>query len=194
MSNITNLTYAEVWEKLSSIDCSNHIEKKEVKYKNGGKTELSYLSWAWAWQIMMDHYPYIEVEFYEHPETKVPYVLFPDNTAEVRCKIRIKNLCREMWLPVMSGFTNSSVSNPSSRDVGDAKMRCMVKCLALFGLGHYIYAGEDLPANLSSEEIYEYAKKCNDIGTLTKFFNMLPEEDQEKYKAKFGELRNNLAR
>ena len=24
-------------------------------------------------------------------------------------------------------------------------MRCLVKCLALFGLGHYIFAGEDLP-------------------------------------------------
>ena len=25
-------------------------------------------------------------------------------------------------------------------------MRCLVKCLAMFGLGHYIYAGEDLPS------------------------------------------------
>jgi len=25
-------------------------------------------------------------------------------------------------------------------------MRCLVKCIAMFGLGHYIFAGEDLPS------------------------------------------------
>jgi len=50
-----------------------------------------------------------------------------------------------MWLPVMD-FRNNSISNPNSRQISDAKMRALVKCLAMLGLGHYIYAGEDLPA------------------------------------------------
>tara|TARA_R100000329_G_scaffold149657_1_gene140714 strand:- start:98 stop:562 length:465 start_codon:yes stop_codon:yes gene_type:complete len=49
-----------------------------------------------------------------------------------------------MWLPVMD-YKNNAVENPSARQVSDTKMRCLVKCLAMFGLGHYIYAGEDLP-------------------------------------------------
>ena len=36
--------------------------------------------------------------------------------------------------------------NPTSRQISDAKMRCLVKCIAMFGLGHYIFAGEDLPS------------------------------------------------
>ena len=30
-------------------------------------------------------------------------------------------------------------------DINKTIMRCLVKNLAMFGLGHYIYAGEDLP-------------------------------------------------
>ena len=41
-------TYASVWKTLSAIDCSEKAEKK-----NG----LTYLSWAWAWGILMEHYP-----------------------------------------------------------------------------------------------------------------------------------------
>jgi hypothetical protein len=37
-------------------------------------------------------------------------------------------------------------------DVNKAVMRCLVKNLAMFGLGLYIYAGEDLPENESDGE------------------------------------------
>ena len=50
-----------------------------------------------------------------------------------------------MWLPVMDN-RNNAISNPTSRQISDAKMRCLVKCIAMFGLGHYIFAGEDLPS------------------------------------------------
>lgn len=46
---------------------------------------------------------------------------------------------------------SNSVAEPSSTDVNNAKMRCLVKCLAMFGLGHYIYAGEDLPQDTKAE-------------------------------------------
>jgi len=37
-----------VWATLSAIDCSAKVEQK-------GK--LTYLSWAWAWQTLMEHSP-----------------------------------------------------------------------------------------------------------------------------------------
>ena len=43
---------------------------------------------------------------------------------------------RSMWLPVMqSGKSKASVVNPTSRQVQDTRMRCLVKCLGMFGLG-----------------------------------------------------------
>ena len=59
-----------------------------------------------------------------------------------------------MWLPVMDN-RNKAVVNPTSRDVSDARMRCLVKCIAMFGLGHYIYAGEDLPLAVLDTPISE---------------------------------------
>jgi len=134
------LTYKEVWDKLSKIDCSDKVEKK---------MKLSYLSWAWAWGILQEHYPQAQYIFYQG-EGDVPYVRYPDGTGEVRCRVSIDNLTREMTLCVMD-FKNNAVKNPNSSQVNNSKMRCLTKCLAMFGLGHYIYAGEDLPEDVEDE-------------------------------------------
>jgi len=135
MADNKELTYKEVWDKLSKIDCSDKIEKK---------MNLSYLSWAWAWGVLQEHYPQAQYLFYQG-ENDVPYVQYPDGTAEVRCRVSIDSLTREMTLSVMD-YKNNAVQNPNSRQVNDTKMRCLVKCLAMYGLGHYIYAGEDVPS------------------------------------------------
>lgn len=123
---------AMVWNTLSAIDVSSRVEKKG---------NLSFLSWAWAWGILMKHYPQ---SYYEFRDTEI----HPDNTVTVNCVLTVaegENKChRSMWLPVMDN-RNNSVIDPNSRKISDTKMRCLVKCMAMFGLGHYIYAGEDLP-------------------------------------------------
>ena len=53
-SNDFDPTFKEVWDNLSKIDCSEHAEQK---------MGLTYLSWAWAWGILMEHYPYATFEF-----------------------------------------------------------------------------------------------------------------------------------
>ena len=57
-----------------------------------------------------------------------------------------------MWLPVIN-HQNKPIPKPTSFDVNTAKMRCLVKCLAMYGLGLYIYAGEDLP-DIDYQETY----------------------------------------
>ena len=53
-------------------------------------------------------------------------------------------ITHEMWLPIMD-FKNQAKQNFDMMDVNKAVMRCLVKNFAMFGLGLYIYAGEDLP-------------------------------------------------
>ena len=133
----------EVWTTLAAVDCADKINKK-------GK--MSYLSWAWAWAQLMNHYPESTYDF-------KPVVIDAAGSVEVWCDLTIKegehSLTRSMWLPVMD-FKNASVINPTSREVSDNRMRCLVKCIAMFGLGHYIYAGEDLP----DPEVTEAADKA----------------------------------
>ncbi len=121
-----------VWATLSSINLNEHTDKK-------GK--LTYLSWTWAWGTLMEHYPESTYGF-ESP------VVNPDGSVEVWCTVSVQEgesaLQRSMWLPVM-GNKNEALINPDARKISDTRMRCLTKCLGMFGLGHYIYAGEDLP-------------------------------------------------
>jgi hypothetical protein len=131
-------TANEIWDKLSKIDVSEKVQKK------GG---LSYLSWAWAWATLMDHYPQAEYEFreFQSPDGTIQSCMFyPDGTAEVHCITSIGNISRCMWLPVMD-YRNNAVVAPNSREISDAKMRCLTKCISMLGLGSHIYQGEDIP-------------------------------------------------
>lgn len=121
--------YGEIWGRLSKIDVSQYVEKKN---------SCNYLSWSNAWALMMANYPETTYKFGE-------LVTFADGTAEVNCTVQIGAFTRSVWLPVMRGYSGKAVENPNARDISDAKMRCLVKCLALFGLGMYLYQGEDLP-------------------------------------------------
>jgi hypothetical protein len=122
------LSYESVWKTLSAIDCSDKAEKK-----NG----LTYLSWAWAWGILMEHYPEATYQFLNEEWDNQGH-------ATVWVSVKIGELDRMMWLPVMD-YKNKAIPNPDARAVSDTRMRCLTKCLAMYGLGHYIYAGEDLP-------------------------------------------------
>lgn len=48
-------------------------------------------------------------------------------------------------------------------DVNKAIMRCLVKNLAMFGLGLYIYAGEDLPVSYEEPISPEQIEKINEL-------------------------------
>ena len=138
-----NLTYKEVWDTLSTYNVDKHVKELQTKWSFKPK----YLSWAWAWGTMMENYPEFRYEFTQWEQgdgsmTDVSYL--EDKTCMVEVTIRIGNLARTMWLSVMNS-KHEAIVNPNANDVNKARMRCLVKCMALYGLGHYIYAGEDLP-------------------------------------------------
>ena len=122
-------SYEEIWNTLVKVDVSKHVEKK-----NG----LSYLSWAWAWGVLMEYYPQAQYSFLDEKT-------YSDGTVAISCKVTIGDCWRVMWLPVMD-YKNNAIRNPDARKISDTRMRCLVKCLAMFGLGHAIYAGEDVAA------------------------------------------------
>jgi hypothetical protein len=163
-------TFASIWATLSQVDVTDRIEKKQ---------NLSFLSWAWAWGTLMEHYPQAEYSFQEPAEAR------NDGSVMVYCTVTIDGLSRQMWLPVMD-FKNQAISNPDCVQVNKAKMRCLVKCLAMFGLGHYIYAGEDLPS-AEADKAAELEKKQKaaleekiDVDTLDKIIGLIKETDSDE--------------
>ena len=45
----------------------------------------------------------------------------------------------------MLDHRNKPIQGPNAFDVNNALQRCLTKAIAYHGLGHYIYAGEDVP-------------------------------------------------
>lgn len=173
------MSYKEIWDTLSKVDVSDHVEKK---------MNLSYLSWAWAWGVLMEHYPDAQYT----SSTQFDEV---SKTCMVVIKVTIGDCHREMWLPVMN-HKNQAIINPTSRDTSDALMRCLVKCLAMFGLGHYIYAGEDLPqqdqaAEKEAEErmLDQWRKKFEDCQSLDSLVDVWAQTPKH-LKPKLEEAKN----
>ena len=139
-------TAKKIWDTLSRINVNEHTEEK------GG---LTYLSWAWAWTMMMDHYPDLVVKWHgmqdENGVTR-DTTTYPGGTASVSCNVTIGDVRRDMWLPVMD-YKNKAIVDPDSRAISDAKQRCLTKCFGIFGLGCYLYAGSDLPRDTTTPEL-----------------------------------------
>lgn len=133
-----------IWNILSNVNVTPYVEKKN---------DLSYISWANAWFIMMQHFPGMRVNFLD-------FQPIPGGTGMVHTEVQIGSVYRRCFLPVMSGFKNSAVVNPTSRDIGDAYMRCLVKNFALFGLGINLYIGEDLK---SMDDVRKLNPEMKDI-------------------------------
>lgn len=148
--------YREVYEEL-----------RKITLPTQEKQGMTYAPWASAWDELMKVYP--DSVFQYGPVTR-----FEDGTAMVEVTVTIKGKTRESatrteQLPVLNG--NKPVANPNAFHLNTAYKRCLVKCLGLFGLGLYIYEGEDMPD-------YDEDTAQN---ILDSYVNLATEADQEKF-------------
>lgn len=121
------------------------ITKINVNEKTEKKGNLTYLSWAWAWAEFKKVYPDAQYEVVKFADGK-PYYHDEKTGYMVYTKVTAEGLTYEMWLPVMDS-RNRALLDATMFDINKTIMRCLTKNLAMFGLGLYIYAGEDLPEN-----------------------------------------------
>lgn len=150
------------FEEIYSINVNDKTEKKG---------NLTYLSWAWAWAEFKKKYPkatYTVDKFdgtYCTGNEKIGWM--------VRTEVYADELCYEMWLPVMD-MRNNTILAPKMTDINKTIMRCLTKNLAMFGLGLYIYAGEDLPEDCEEENVKPIAKPQNKPSTAVKTNDNIP--------------------
>lgn len=144
----TNENY---FEKLAAIDCSEYVEKK-------GK--FNYLSWTWAVKQLRKEDPTATWEVIRH--NGMPYL-----KTECGFFVEVAVTCQGITLsqihPVLNG-ANKPIPQPNAFDINTSIQRCLVKAIALHGLGLYIYAGEDLP-----EEIGEAPAQTPQVESASRF-------------------------
>jgi len=155
------------FKQLFDLDVSAHIDKRKQ-----GKTELSYLSWAWAWAKVneVDENASYEIKMFpdKHGLLK-PYIYDSILGYMVMTSVTMFEDTKVMWLPVMDSSNKAMLDHPyeyktkydvktveaaTMFDINKTLMRCLVKNIAMFGLGLSLYAGEDLPtAPLETPEV-----------------------------------------
>lgn len=149
------------FEELLALNVNDKKEKRE-----NGKTTLDYLSWVYAWAEFKKTYPNGDYEIvkFSKDDHLVPY-MYDDIGYMVCTRVRDgEGQELEMWLPVMDSnnkamkaepyeyttkYGTKTVESASMFDVNKAIMRCLAKNIAMYGVGLYIYAGEDLPEKIA---------------------------------------------
>ena len=147
----------ELFRYFNTLDVTGHIEKK-----NG----LSYLSWPFAVQEARRKCP--DFSFSIQTFNGYPYQFDPKTGYMVYTTVTMGGVTIPMWLPVMDSsnkamkdvpyeyevydkfkkqYTKKKVEAATMFEINKTIMRCLVKNLAMFGLGLYVYAGEDIPSS-----------------------------------------------
>ena len=145
--------------ELRKLNVNEHTEKKG---------RFTYLSWAWAVDQLLQNDPSATWE-YSKPE------VFSDGTMMVFCSVTAFGKTMTSMLPVINNM-NKPIPNPNAMDVNTGMQRCLVKAIALHGIGLYIYAGEDLP----QEDVEPV--------DINKFVNTIKaSKDMEELKTAFAE-------
>ena len=177
------------FKKLLSLNLNS---KTDVKGQ--GRNALKYLSWSEAWGEFVKVYPDAVYEVVKN-EKGLPYFL-DESGAMVYVKVSANGLIHEMWLPVMDGANKAMKDKPYTYqvneyvngaktghmidksvdaytmfDINKTIMRCLTKCLAMFGLGLYIYNNEDMPEVEPEQldQLEELIKKIKKDGIREKF-------------------------
>lgn len=160
-----------VFDTLSEINVNDKVEKK---------SNLTYLSWAWAWAEVKKTYPSASYAVMRDPQTDKPWFFDPNLGYMTMTQVSIEGETLEMWLPVMDSsnkammdvpykfttkYGEKSVARATMFDINKTLMRCLTKNLAMFGLGHYIYAKDDLP-EVKPEPVVKKPLKVGDDNWL----------------------------
>lgn len=147
---------AIMFNALCNLNLSEKCEKRDT---------LIYLSWANAWSEFKSAYPSATYRILKN-ENGLPYFSDPNLGIMVFTEVTVDDVVHQMWLPVMDNknkamklqpysyqvwdnykkaYVDKTVQAASMFDVNKTLMRCLVKNLAMFGLGLYIFQGDDLP-------------------------------------------------
>jgi hypothetical protein len=141
---------AIMFNALSNLDLSDKCEKRE---------SLIYVSWSNAWSEFKSAYPSATYQILKN-ENGLPYFSDPNLGIMVFTEVTVDDITHQMWLPVMDSknkamkltpynyqvwdnykkaYVEKTVQAASMFDINKTLMRCLVKNLAMFGLGLYIF-------------------------------------------------------
>ena len=151
------------FDALYDMNLGDKVEKKDG---------LSYLTWSEAWKAFKEIYPSATFRVVPNPDTKLPYFVDPQIGIMVFTEVTADDMTQQCFLPVLNSSMkpmrleayNYTVYDKQNKrqiektceaasmfDINKTIMRCLVKNLALYGVGLKLYQGEDIPCENSDD-------------------------------------------
>lgn len=162
------------FKELYKIDVSEYTEKK-------GK--FNYVSWVYAVKTLRENDP-------KATWTNDKHEVYPDGSVMVYSTVNAFDVELTAFLPV-TDYYNKAIKNPDAYAINTAKQRCLVKAIALHGIGLYIYAGEDLPEEPKAEKQKEEKPKKQPL-TGEEYLMLLNGIKDAKTHAEFNAAREKV--
>lgn len=131
-----------IFQTLSEIDISPKIKQKN---------KMDYLPWSSAWDFVKNKYP---TATYNIVKTENGCIYHNDGrTCWVETSMTIDGETQTEILPVLD-YRNQAIGydKVTTSDVNKSIKRCLVKNLALFGLGLSLWNGEELSDNAKKKK------------------------------------------
>lgn len=171
---------AIMFKALSTLNVNDLCEKRD---------SLTYLSWSNAWSVFKSYYPSATYNIIRN-ERGLPYFSDPELGIMVFTEVTADEVTHSMWLPVMDSknkamkfepytyqvwdnykktYVDKTVNAASMFDVNKTLMRCLVKNLAMFGLGLYIFQGDDLPESAADDIPQQTTRKASQPIVVDKY-------------------------
>jgi len=122
----------------------------KVKLTLQKKGRFNYASWAEAWSKVKSIYPEANyrVISYKTPEKgdKLVHPISKNGGGFVLVEVTLGNLTHQEYFPILNNFNKSIAYDMiTAFDVNTSIKRGLVKCLALHGLGLYVFDGDEFP-------------------------------------------------
>lgn len=170
----------DVFKELFKVNVNDHTETKDG---------LTYLSWPFAIAEVCKAFPDFSYEVHRFGDNQLPYVYDDATGYMVSTEVTINGITHEMWLPVMDSKNKAmkaksysyfvkgrdgksyekTVEAATMFDINKSIMRCLVKNLAMFGLGLYIYAGEDIP-EITLDDVRQEISNAKSVTELKEIY------------------------
>lgn len=185
------------FNQLSKINLTDALRTKEgARDKKTGEAKmLDYIPWAEAWRELKSKYPDATYKLWRD-EDGIPFIETTGGLM-VFTEVTVEGTTIGMHLPVLD-YRNNSVKPDaySMNDVNKAIMRCLVKNIAMHGLGINVYIGEEFADDETAEPSEATKKKAIESGKKAELEEQLAQMikdnnlNENKTKAGLGLISN----
>jgi len=143
------------------MDYFKNLSEISVNDRTSTKNGLTYLDWASAWATIKGKYPDTTFETGTNADGRPWFDDGRTGWVNVTVTIPSQDAKQTSYLPIMD-FKNKSIPADmiTSMDANKSNQRCLVKCLALMGLGIYIY--EKMEDTELAIDLTKYRQMCFD--------------------------------